>query len=268
MAQAPARMSIRDEFKERFAGSLAMHERARRVIPGGIMHDGRHLKPFPPYIVRADGARKWDVDGHELLDYVVGHGSLILGHADPDVTAAITAELPHGTHHGAGHLGEIRWAEIVCQLVPSAEKVKFTASGTEATLLGMRVARGATRKPTIVKFEGHFHGWQDYALKGERPPFDDDRIAGIPEETLGTVAVLPNNDLAAVEARLARGDVAGLILEPSGPSWSTLPLDEGYLAGLRDLATKHGAVLIFDEVITGFRWAPGGAQQRYASPPT
>ena len=267
MAQAPARMSIRDEFKERFAGSLAMHERARRVIPSGITHDGRHLKPFPPYIVRADRARKWDVDGHELIDYVVGHGSLLLGHADPDVTAAIAAELPNGTHHGAGHLGEIRWAEIVCKMVPSAEMVKFTASGTESTLLGMRVARGFTRKPTIVKFEGHFHGWQDYALKGERPPFDDDHLAGIPEQTLGTVTVLPNNDLAAVEARLAQGDVAGVILEPSGPSWATLPLDEGYLAGLRDLTAKHGAVLIFDEVITGFRWAPGGAQQRYGVTP-
>src|SRR5690242_820511 len=241
MAQAPARMTISQEFAERFAGSLAMHQRARDVIPSGITHDGRHLKPFPPYIARAAGARKWDVDGHELLDYAAGHGSLILGHADPDVTAAAAAALGQGTHFSAGHEGEVRWAELVRQLVPSAEKVKFTGSGTESTLLAVRVARSSTGKPTILKFEGHFHGWQDYLLKGERPPFDAKTSPGIPESVMDTVAVLPNNDLDAVEARLKQGDVAAIILEPSGGSWSTIPLVDGFLAGLRDLATRYGA---------------------------
>jgi len=260
MAQAPATTTIRREFEERFAGSLAMHRRSRNVIPGGITHDGRHLKPFPPYVTRADGARKWDVDGHELLDYVVGHGALILGHNEPSVTAAVRAQLGNGTHYGAGHEGEVRWAEAIAGLIPSAERVKFTSSGTESTLLAVRLARAFTGRPTLLKFEGHFHGWNDYALKGEKPPFDDPTSPGIPAAVMGTVAVLPADDPAAVEARLAQGDVAAIIVEPSGGSWGTIPLGDGFLARLRALATAHGAVLIFDEVITGFRWSPGGAQ--------
>ncbi|CAA9579364.1 MAG: aminotransferase, Class III pyridoxal-phosphate dependent [uncultured Thermomicrobiales bacterium] len=262
MAQAPATTSIRQEFEERFAGSLALHRRSRTVIPGGITHDGRHLKPFPPYVARTDGARKWDVDGHELLDYVVGHGALILGHNEPSVTEAVRAQLGNGTHYGAGHEGEIRWAEAVAGLVPSAELVKFTSSGTEATLLAVRLARAFTGRPTLLKFEGHFHGWNDYAVKGEKPPFDDPGSPGIPPAVMGTVAVLPADDPGAVEARLAVGDVAAIIVEPSGGSWGTIPLADGFLARLRELATAHGTVLIFDEVITGFRWSPGGAQAR------
>ena len=262
MAQAPATTSIRQEFEERFAGSLALHRRSRTVIPGGITHDGRHLKPFPPYVARTDGARKWDVDGHELLDYVVGHGALILGHNEPSVTEAVRAQLGNGTHYGAGHEGEIRWAEAVAGLVPSAELVKFTSSGTEATLLAVRLARAFTGRPTLLKFEGHFHGWNDYAVKGEKPPFDDPGSPGIPPAVMDTVAVLPADDPRAVEARLAVGDVAAIIVEPSGGSWGTIPLGDGFLARLRELATAHGTVLIFDEVITGFRWSPGGAQAR------
>jgi glutamate-1-semialdehyde 2,1-aminomutase len=261
MAQAPA-VSIQQEFNERFAGSLAMHERARHAIAGGINHDGRYVKPFPPYIVRAEGARKWDVDGHELLDFVMGHGSLILGHNDPDVLSAMHTALDHGTHLGAGHEREIVWAEQVQRMVPGAELVKMTGSGTESTLLAMRIARSYSGKKTILKFEGHFHGWNDYALKGEKPPFDNAIYPGIPEEVMDTVSVMPANDLDALEARLKRGDVGGIIMEPSGASWAMIPLEDGFLQGVRDLATAHDAVLIFDEVITGFRWAPGGAQER------
>ncbi len=263
MAQAPVSTTISQDFAERFAGSLAMHERARQVIPGGITHDGRYLKPFPPYIANAQGAYKWDVDGNRLIDYVMGHGSLLFGHNDPDILVAMQAQLSRGTHYGAGHEGEVRWAEEVSRLVPSAEQVKFTGSGTEATLLAIRVARSFTNRPTIVKLEGHFHGWHDYLLKGERPPFESTASPGIPREVMATVAVVPSDDLGMLEERLAQGDVAALILEPSGGSWAMIPLIENYLQSARDLATKYGAVLIFDEVITGFRWAPGGAQQRY-----
>ena len=267
MAQAPVKTTILEEYEERFAGSLAMNRRARAVIPGGITHDGRHLKPFPVSVTRAEGAHKWDVDGHELIDYAVGHGSLILGHNDPDVTAAVRAQLERGTHYGAGHEGEIVWAEQIRKLIPSAELVKFTSSGTEATLLALRLARAATGRTTIVKFEGHFHGWNDYVSKGEKPPFDRLANPGVPDAVLDTVALLPANDLMAVDTRLADGDVAGVIVEPSGASWTTIPLAEGFLAGLRELTAKHGAVLIFDEVITGFRWAPGGAQARFGIEP-
>ena len=262
MAQAPVSTSIRAAFEEKFAASRAMYERSRQVIPSGITHDGRYLRPFPIYVQRAAGAHKWSVDGHELIDYSMGHGSLILGHNDPDVIAAVQAALPNGTHFGAGHEGEIAWAEQISRMVPSAERVKFTLSGTEATLLAIRVARAYTGKTVILKFEGHFHGWNDYLLKGERPPFEGAPMPGIPRETLDTVAVVPA-DLAYVEERLTQGDIAGVIIEPSGGSWAMVPLPDGFLQGLRALATKYDTPLIFDEVITGFRWAPGGAQERY-----
>ena len=267
MAQAPATTSLLAEYAERFAGSRALHDRSRQAIPGGITHDGRFLKPFPVYIRRAQGAYKWDVDDRQLLDYAVGHGSLILGHSDPEVTEAIRRALDHGTHFGAGHEGEIIWAEQIRSLLPSAELVRFTAAGTESTLLAMRVARAATQKSIILKFAGHFHGWNDYALKGESPPFENDAIPGIPSAVLDTVAVVPANDPEALERRLRQGDIAGVILEPSGAAWSTVPLDEGFLQTVRELTSRYEAVLIFDEVITGFRWSPGGAQARFGVTP-
>ena len=267
MAQAPVSTSISQDFAERFAGSLRMYERSRQVIPGGITHDGRFMKPFPPYIASAQGAYKWDVDGNRLLDYVMGHGSLLFGHNDPEILAAMQAQLPQGTHFGAGHELEVRWAEEVSRLVPSAEQVKFTGSGTESTLLAIRIARSFTGRSTIVKLEGHFHGWHDYLLKGEKPPFESTGSPGIPSEVMATVAVVPSDDLGMLEECLTQGDVAALILEPSGGSWATIPLFEGYLQAVRDLTTTYGVVLIFDEVITGFRWAPGGAQQRFGVTP-
>jgi glutamate-1-semialdehyde 2,1-aminomutase len=259
--------TIDADYSSRFAESRALFDRARGVIAGGITHDGRHIKPFPPYFARADGAYKWSVDGHKVLDYGIGHGSLIFGHNDPDLTAAMEKQVSQGTHFSAGHEAEIRWAEKIVELVPSAELVRFTASGTESTLLAMRIARGFTQKNTILKFEGHFHGWQDYALKGEKPPFESTTVPGIPNETMATVAVVPSNDLAMLEERLSQGDVAAVILEPSGASWTTIPLKDDFLAGVRDLATKYESLLIFDEVITGFRWSPGGAQQRFGVTP-
>jgi glutamate-1-semialdehyde 2,1-aminomutase len=244
-----------------------MHLRSSQVIPGGITHDGRFMKPFPPYITHADGVFKWDVDGNRFIDYVMGHGSLLFGHNDPDIVAAQEAQLPRGTHYGAGHELEVRWAEQISSMVPSAEQVKFTGSGTESTLLAIRVARSFTQRPTVVKLEGHFHGWHDYLLKGERPPFEGGTSPGIPREVMNTIAVVPSNDLAMLEERLAQGDVAALILEPSGGSWATIPFVETYLQAVRDLTRKYDVVLIFDEVITGFRWAPGGAQERFGVVP-
>ena len=255
--------TIHQDYLETFSASYQMYQRARNAIAGGITHDGRLLNPFPPYVASASGSHKMSVEGRDLIDYAVGHGSLIFGHNDPDLTEAMQQQVPSGTHLGAGHESEVRWAEQIIELIPSAERVRFTASGTESTLLAMRVARGYTEKTTILKFEGHFHGWQDYALKGEKPPFENVTVPGIPAETLGTVTVVPSNDLAMLEERLVQGDVAGVILEPSGASWASIPLKSDFLAGVRELTEKHGAVLIFDEVITGFRWSPGGAQQRF-----
>ena len=267
MAIDATSQTIDARYRQEFAGSEAMWQRSRQSIVGGITHDGRHIKPFPPFIVRADGAYKWDVDGHQLIDYAIGHGSLILGHNDPEISAAMRQQVIDGTHFSAGHEGEIRWAEKVVELVPSAELVRFTASGTESTLLAMRIARGYTEKDTILKFEGHFHGWQDYALKGEKPPFESTTVPGVPSETLGTVAVLPSNDAAMLEERLVQGDVAAVIMEPSGASWATIPFRDDFLKQVREITARHGVLLIFDEVITGFRWSPGGAQGRFGITP-
>ncbi|MGI8478233.1 MAG: aspartate aminotransferase family protein [Thermomicrobiales bacterium] len=267
MVQAPVRTTIMSEFEERFDSSKRMYERAKGVIAGGVAHDGRHQKPFPLYVHRAQGAHKWDIDDHRFIDYAIGHGSLILGHNDPDVTAAVGAQLELGTHYGAGHETEIRWAEQIRAILPSAERVRFTSSGTEANILAMRLARVFTGRNTVLKFEGHFHGWSDYVVKGEKPPFENAGVPGVPDDVLRTVAVLPSDDVGAVEERLMQGDVAAILIEPSGASWAMIPIAETFLAKLRDLATAYGAVLIFDEVITGFRWAPGGAQQRFGVTP-
>ncbi len=259
--------TINEQYFEQFGGSNDLWQRSRKAIVGGITHDGRFIKPFPPYVAKADGAYKWSIEGHKLIDYCIGHGSLIFGHNDPDLTAAMTNQVAKGTHFSAGHEAEVRWAEAINRIVPSAELTRFTASGTESTLLAMRIARGANGKNTILKFEGHFHGWQDYALKGEKPPFEKGTVNGVPNETLTTVSVLPSNDLAMLEERLVQGDIAAVILEPSGGSWTTIPFVQEFLQGVRDLCTKYDTVLIFDEVITGFRWAPGGAQERFGITP-
>ncbi len=255
-------LSITEQYRAANPKSWALHERARKVLPGGIAHDVRHIKPFPLTMSRAQGAYKWDVDGHKYVDYVVGHGALLLGHSHPEIVAAVQEQVAKGTHLGAGNEYEIEWAELVQELVPSADLVKFTSSGTEATMMALRLARAYTGKTKVLKFAGHFHGWHDYATAGQAPPWDVPVSAGVPGEALSTIVIAPVNDLDFTAARLAEGDIAAVILEASGASWSSLPHPAGYLERLRAITEKHGVVLIFDEVITGFRWSPGGVQAK------
>jgi glutamate-1-semialdehyde 2,1-aminomutase len=242
-----------------FAGSAALAERARAVLPSGVTHDMRY-STSPIYVDRARGSRKWDVDGNEYVDYWMGHGSLLLGHLHPEVIAAVQETLTRATHPGASHALEIEWAEMVTKLLPSAERVRFTASGTESTMLAMRLARASTGRSRIVKFEGHFHGWHDYATHGVNPPFDRPTSLGVPD-VIGTAITVVPADLERVRAELAQGDVAGVILEPTGASMGVIPLDGDFLASLRALCDEASALLVFDEVITAFRFAPGGAQE-------
>ncbi|PYN09948.1 MAG: aspartate aminotransferase family protein, partial [Candidatus Rokuibacteriota bacterium] len=167
--------------------------------------------------------RKWDVDGHEYIDYWMGHGALFLGHCHPAVVKAIQGQVARGTHFGASHELEIRWAELVQQLIPSGEMVRFTMSGTEATHLALRVTRAFTGKSKIVKLHGHFHGWHDGVVAGVHPPFEVPLSAGVPGATLDQVLLCPPNDIKAVETLLERGDVAGVILEPAGGQAGTTP---------------------------------------------
>jgi glutamate-1-semialdehyde 2,1-aminomutase len=258
-----AGMSIQDDYRARHPKAAALTERARAAIPGGITHDIRHLAPYPVYVERAAGSRKWDVDGHEYVDYWMGHGALFLGHCHPAVVRAVQEQMARGTHLGACHELEVRWAELVNRLIPCGELTRFTMSGTEATHLAMRVARAFTGRPKIVKLAGHFHGWHDGAVAAVAPPYDVPLSAGVPAAVVDQVVTVPANDIKAAEIALGRGDIAGVILEPAGGSSGTIPTIPGYLQELRALTTRENVVLIFDEVITGFRYSPGGAQQYY-----
>jgi glutamate-1-semialdehyde 2,1-aminomutase len=210
-------------------------------------------------VSRAEGAHKWDLDGHELICYVMGHGALLLGHSHPVVVAAVRHQAMLAFHPGACHELESQWAEAVVDLVPSAEVVRFTASGTEASLLALRLARAATGRPRVVKLAGHFHGWHDQVSFGTDPPFRGPDTAGIPGALEPVVAVVPADGPALADA-LQGGDVAAVILEPSGAAWGTVPLPAGLLATVRAITRATGTVLVFDEVVSGFRWSPGGVQ--------
>lgn len=248
--------------------SKGLYKRAVEIFPSGVTHDSRFLRPFPIYVNRAQDVRKWDVEGHEYIDYWMGHGSLILGHRYPAVVEAMHSQIDRGAHYGACHELEIGWGEKIQELVPSAETVRFTASGTEATLMAIRLARAHTGKKRVIRFAGHYHGWHDAVCIGIVPPFDSPSSSGIPEEVLKLTVVLPPDDPQKLEDQLKKdSDVACVILEPSGGFSGAFPLTGDYLRALRDLTQRFGVVLIFDEVITGFRYAPGGAQEYYGVTP-
>ncbi|MBA4179059.1 MAG: aspartate aminotransferase family protein [Anaerolinea sp.] len=251
--------AIEQEYIEKHAGSARLYERAGKVLPSGVTHDSRFMRPFPLYARRAAGSRKWDVDGNEHVDYVVGHGALLLGHSFPGVTEAAMAQLPLGTHYGASQEKEVEWAEEVVRLVPSAEVVRFTSSGTEATLMALRLARTYSGKPAILKFDRHFHGWHDYVAASSK--YGGVAPAGVPQGTLESVVIAPVALDAVREVLDRRDDVGAIIVEAAGASSGTLPVPRGFLRELRALTTERGIVMIMDEVVTGFRWAPGGVQE-------
>jgi glutamate-1-semialdehyde 2,1-aminomutase len=261
-------MTIEDEYRSRTAGSAMLYAEAREVLPAGLTHDSRIASPYPIYVARAAGPRKWDVDGNDYVDYFGGHGALLYGHCHPPVVEAVQRQVALGTHWGASHELEVQWAALVQRLVPSADRVRFTASGTEASHLALRLARAYTGKTKIVRFVGHFHGWHDQVAAGGMSHFDGSAPAGIPASVVGESLLLPADDAAvAVETLQARDDIAAVILEPSGASWGQVPLPPGFLAALREATRRQRVLLIFDEVITGFRWSRGGAQARYGIVP-
>jgi glutamate-1-semialdehyde 2,1-aminomutase len=259
-----ARKAIEKEFARRCPQSLNLHERAIAAFPGGVTHDNRSVGAPSLFVSKAQGASKTDVDGNNYIDYWVGHGALILGHRRMEVIEAIHLAAQDITHPGACHEREVLWAEQVLKMVPSAERIRFTASGSESSALAVRLARAMTGKQMIIKFEGHFHGWLDHAVEGVDLPFNQPFSAGVPDPVRGMTLVLPSRELDAVENVLInRNDIAGIILEPTGASGGSVPVRADFLRGLRELTIRHKVALIFDEVITGFRLAPGGAQQRF-----
>ncbi len=261
-------LTIESGYRARTKGSAKLYAEACKVIPAGLTHDSRATSPYPIYVARATGPRKWDIDGNEYVDYFGGHGALLLGHSHPAVVEAVQHQATLGTHWGASHELEVRWAELVQRLIPCAERVRFTASGTEASHLALRLARAYTGKPKILRFVGHFHGWHDQVAAGSMSHFDGSVPAGIPPSLLEQSIVLPAEDIPRIVDTLeTRADIAAVIFEPSGASWGQVPLPPGLMTTLRDVTSKRGVILIFDEVITGFRWSRSGAQARYGVTP-
>ena len=248
-------------FIEQRTQARALFQRANNVVAGGVGHDMRFNDIAPTYITHARGSHKWDVDGNEYIDYGMGNAALLLGHAHPAVIEAVQRAVPNGLHFGNDHPEMLDWAELIQSLIPSAERVRFTNSGSEASMLALRLARAFTRREKVLRLEGHFSGWHDYVGKGASPPFDTPVSLGIPAATLETIVVVPA-DLARIEQALRDNpEIGTLMLEPSGASWGTVPLTHQFNRDLRELTRKYGILLVYDEVITGFRYSSGGYQK-------
>jgi glutamate-1-semialdehyde 2,1-aminomutase len=262
--------------ESRLAGSAELYERARRAIPGGVTSISRAGGlPHPVYFERGEGPYLWDVDGNRYIDFVLGYGPLIFGHAAPLIVEAIRRQAERGTMYGAQHRLEVEVAELIASVVPGAEQVVLSGSGTEAAMIALRIARVATGRPLILKFEGHYHGWSDAAFVSvsyrggaagppERP-LSVPGSEGLPAGVTDSVLVAPWNDAESVRGLFAEHGhrIAAIIAEPLMVNGGVMPPVPGFLDELRTITRAHGSLLIFDEVITGFRLGLGGAQEHY-----
>lgn len=253
--------------------SAEWYRRAVEVMPGGVNSPVRAFKAVggsPPFIASASGPRLTTVDGDTLVDLIASWGALVLGHAQPEVVAAVEEAARRGTSFGVPTPAEVELAELVTALVPSIEVMRMVNSGTEATASAIRVARAATGRPGMVKFEGCYHGHADPFLvkagSGAATLGEPDS-SGVPPATVADTRVARFNDLDSVKHALAEGGVAAVIVEPVAGNMGVVPPVPGFLEGLRRLCDQHGALLVFDEVMTGFRVARGGAQERYGITP-
>ena len=263
--------------------SQRWYERAQKCLIEGVNSPSRGsavYAPGPIVLERGQGSQVWDVDGNQYTDFMMSFGALIHGHAHPAIVDAVYQAMAQGPHFAAATPAELEAAERFCRMVPAAEAVRFTNSGTEATMLALRLARGFTGRNKLLKFEGHYHGWYDpYLLNAHGhpaeqlgPPEQPARIPdsrGIPASTFDEVVVAPWNDEAQLERVMRQhgGELAAVITEPIMANMGCIPPREGYMQRLQELAQKHGALFILDEVVTGFRYAPGGLQQLWRLKP-
>ena len=258
-----------------FEQSKALFEKSQRVIPGGVNSPVRAFRSVggtPVFFRKANGAYLWDVDGNKYIDYVGSWGPAILGHAHPEVVAAVQAKAVDGLSFGAPTEAELLMAERLCELVPSIEQVRLVSSGTEATMSAIRLARGATGRKKIVKFEGCYHGHADALLVKAGSgalTFGNPSSAGVPPEVAADTIVLAYNNLSELESTFAGlgSEIACVIIEPIAGNMNFIVPDAAYMQALRLLCTKHGAILIFDEVMTGFRVGLRGVQGHFGIKP-
>ena len=255
--------------------NVELYDRARRVIPGGVNSPVRAFRAVggqPFFVQSAKGARVTTVDGDELIDYVGTWGPAILGHSHPKIISAVKAAADHGTSFGIPNPFEVTMARLIKSLVPNVDKVRMCNSGTEACMSAIRLARGFTRRDKFIKFDGCYHGHADCLLVKAGSgalTFGNPDSAGVPADTAKHTLVLPFNDIEALKASFAanRGEIAAVIIEPVPGNGGLYLPRPGYLEFLRQITAEQGAVLIFDEVMTGFRLAPGGAQERFGIRP-
>jgi glutamate-1-semialdehyde 2,1-aminomutase len=251
---------LEKEYVLKHKKSEALYKQALEVLPSGVSHDRRYSRPFPIYAAKASGSRKWDVDGNEYVDLVMGHGALLFGYNDKKVTERLKQQVSEALHIGACSEYEIEWAQLICDLVPSAKNglVRGTVSGSEAVQMGIRLSRAYTGKNRIILQLGSYHGKLDSTIIARGgPPIKTFNVKGIPEGVMNDVAIVPFNNLDIVEKELRSGDVACILLH-----CNALYTKE-YVEGLRELSTKHDAVFMMDEVVSGFRYSAGGAQEYY-----
>jgi glutamate-1-semialdehyde 2,1-aminomutase len=249
--------------------SQELFEKAKRLMPGGVNSPVRAYQPYPFFTKSASGSRIVDVDGKEYIDYCLAYGPLILGHAHPVVVEAVKTQLEEGSLYGTPTEQEVEFAELICQVVPSAEMVRLVSTGGEATMSAIRVARAYTGKKKIIKFEGCYHGAHDYVLVkagSGATTFGMPTSLGIPEDTIRNTIIVPYNDVDQLEMAIKnnRDGLAAVIVEPVIGNFGVVLPKPGFLETLRELTETYGVVLIFDEVITGFRLALGGAQEYYS----
>ncbi|MBK1865917.1 aspartate aminotransferase family protein [Aestuariivirga sp. YIM B02566] len=255
-------MTLLDDYLAKTTRSAALATQAAQVFVDGITTDTRSFEPYGIAITRGAGTRKWDVDGNEYRDFFGGHGSLMLGHCHPKVTSAIQKAAARGVQFAANTPEEVTWAAAIKSHVPSAERVRFTGSGTEATLLAIRIARAFTGRAKILRVRSHYHGWHDFAVSGYASHHDGSPAPGILAEiTRNTILVAPNDESeirAAIQAHA--NELAAVILEPLGSHFGMVPTHNDFVIAAAQAAQAHNVPLILDEIITGFRLGLAGFQ--------
>lgn len=251
------------EYSSRTVTSRALLDRARRVLPGGATYHTRMFSLYPIYVKRAKGTRIWDVDDNEYIDLWMGHGTHIIGHLPEVIVEAVKEAHRIGTHLGFENTYAVEFGELLTKVVPGLEMVRFTNSGTESNMYALRLARAYTKRNYVVKIEGGWHGGYDGLHTAVSPPFVGPESAGLPEDFIKYTVAVPYNDLEAAERAHKRYEPAAMIVEPVIGAGGCIEPSKEYLKGLREIADRYGSLLIFDEVITGFRLAPGGGQEYF-----